>query len=98
MIRELANTHKRMAFRDPLLGRGVGEQRAHALLLASHPRMGNYSLLAVVAGLFSKLPGRFEDQKSLTFFLNAKKHRNEQYKPCCHALRHELLRKTLLIL
>ncbi|MCX5967221.1 MAG: hypothetical protein NTV57_06185, partial [Cyanobacteria bacterium] len=45
----------RMAGRDPLLDRDVGEQRATALLLASHQRMGSCPILAEGAGFFSEL-------------------------------------------
>ena len=41
LIRELANPPERMAGWDPLLDRDVGDQRAAALLLASHPHMGS---------------------------------------------------------
>lgn len=54
-IRQLANPPERMAGRDPLLDRDVGEQEAAALLLASHQRMGSCPILAEVAGFFSEL-------------------------------------------
>jgi hypothetical protein len=41
LIRQLANPPERMAARDPILNRDVGEQGAAALLLASHQRMGS---------------------------------------------------------
>lgn len=55
LIRQLANPPERMAGRDPLLDRDVGEQGAAALLLASHQRMGSCSILAETPGFFSKL-------------------------------------------
>jgi hypothetical protein len=46
-----------MTGRDPILDRDVGEQRAGALLLASHPGVSGYPLFAGVGGLFSELLG-----------------------------------------
>ena len=41
LIRQLANPPERMAGRDPLFDRDVGEQGATALLLASHQPVGS---------------------------------------------------------
>ena len=55
LIRQPANPPERMAGRDPLLVRDVGEQGGVALLLASHQRLGSCPILAEGAGFFSKL-------------------------------------------
>ena len=55
LIRELANPPERMAGRDPLLDRDVGDQRAAALLLASHPHMGSCLIFGRGGRVFGKL-------------------------------------------